>query len=1516
MKKEKIQYFLINNNKSNILKYDYKTDNTVRLAKYNFLTFFPKSLMIQFMRLANIYFLIIAVIQSIPTISPLNPITAIAPLIIVLAGSMLREGWEDLKRHKFDKMLNNETVLIYSAEENRWVKSKSKDIRIGEFVVVNEDETCPSDLILLDSNHLEGYCFIETADLDGEKTLKKRIPNSKTIGMFNNGGKYPDSLPMITGEVSCDPPNFELYRFEGKMELKNEEKSITISLNQKQIILKGSKLRNTKWVLGLSAYVGHNCKMIKNTKSPKNKISNTDRLVSRFVLGILFIQIGFCITSAVFNSVYSKDLTNHHYLYLTDSDSSILAYFTYLLLFNTMIPISLIITMEVVKIAQGIFMGYDVNLYCKLRKSPPKIGSVSLNEELGQVTHIFSDKTGTLTQNKMVFKYSIIGDSTFEITEKDLSPIQEINQNVTNHVSKAISKSLINSNANLPEIPKNRPVKLEGNFGYEKEMKEKESDLLTLKQNNNNHIEILTKEIYKQSGKMEFQNVTMLASSKAQKLEINISESKENKDNIEKSKTQDKDNEQKNRISLQNKILNVGDTSPQANLFSKAKLNNQGKTMSVRYKKFLSIYKRGISAGKKKRISGSSKPGESGRQISIRDLEHNFKILSRKSTCVEPLKIGPGFMVEDVQEIYNKYLIQSRDKKITLDLSTQGNKIYHYWCALALANECIVEKKNQKDKERPSNNGKKILNFSYSGMSPDDVELVYTSARQGYELTFADHRFKRLNVGINSQTRKEFKVLQILEFTSDRKKMSIIVKDMLTGNYFLYSKGADSVILSSLAIENSASIIDTNTRLTSFYSKQGYRTLSVAMKIFSKEEYEEIEAKLAEANLVMDGRASAVEKVYNSIEKDLFLLGSTVVEDKLQDQVPETIRDLRISHIKIWMLTGDKIDTAYSISLSCNLITPKMKTFIINGEKGDTIEKLVTEFRYFVSTFKEDDSQPLIRAFSNANDHSQYEAILRNFRSNSVLLRSFTQSYENDAKIVEKVNDNFSIVIDSKAISNILANEDQVKVFVSIALKAYAVVCCRISPLQKSEIVRVVNKLGDGVVSLSIGDGGNDVSMILEANIGVGIYGEEGMRAVQASDFALGEFKILRYLLLQSGRLNNYRISNMILYFFYKNFVLTIIHFFYGFSNNFSGQTIIDDWFIALYNMVITALPLCIVAVFDIDLMPGDSIVIDKLLPFLFTDQRDNPILNSYSFSREILRAIGQGALIFYLSTNSLVNLAINSQGSLADLWFFSMNIYSIIIFAVSIRLLISVRYFSSIIVVVMGCFSWLLYIFCLILSQRMTLFNSVGTTSVAFSSFNFFLSLLLIVGACFIVDFAINSFYFNFYQNLNHLISYDLELIQQLSSKTAKGSNGSLEKLPLYIGEMLDEYVEYEIEIDKHFNNIDEPNRNLEENKEEVKTEQVGQIKNVNRNNSNKNQLKLNLLNIDEEKHNDNEKDLRNIHKSGLGAIQKPSLSNLQNHQNIGSVCYNEENSQKRLIASPDRSKIAQLNSNIEFKV
>jgi hypothetical protein len=249
------------------------------------------------------------------------------------------------------------------------------------------------------------------------------------------------------------------------------------------------------------------------------------------------------------------------------------------------------------------------------------------------------------------------------------------------------------------------------------------------------------------------------------------------------------------------------------------------------------------------------------------------------------------------------------------------------------------------------------------------------------------------------------------------------------------------------------------------------------------------------------------------------------------------------------------------------------------------------------------------------------------------------------------------------------------------------------------------------------------------------------MRAVQASDYAIGEFKILRRLLMFHGRTNNIRISNMILYFFFKNFVFTIPQFYYAFYNNISGQTVYDDWFITLYNLIFTSLPLGAVALFDHDIKPDDGDIAYKLMPFLYLENRKNPRFSTFSFSIELLKGIILGLINYFVSLYSLKSAAIDSSGNMADLWYLSVSLYTNLIFIVSFRLLITQKYITWLSILTMIFTSWSAYFLFISFVNNNNYFNSAGTMRIALTSSRFILNAFLIIGTEAIIDYLFMTY-------------------------------------------------------------------------------------------------------------------------------------------------------------------------------
>lgn len=217
----------------------------------------------------------------------------------------------------------------------------------------------------------------------------------------------------------------------------------------------------------------------------------------------------------------------------------------------------------------------------------------------------------------------------------------------------------------------------------------------------------------------------------------------------------------------------------------------------------------------------------------------------------------------------------------------------------------------------------------------------------------------------------------------------------------------------------------------------------------------------------------------------------------------------------------------------------------------------------------------------------------------------------------------------------------------------------------KSSVVELVKRNIHGAITLAIGDGANDVSMISMADVGVGLYGEEGSQAAMASDYAMGEFQFLKKMLLFHGRINYIRIAEMILYFFYKNFIFTIPQFFYAFNCGFSGQTLFDDWYVSLYNLIFTSMPLLFKALLEQDITvedEKDEFIVNNISKTYYLG-RESEIFNLKNFIIEIIKALVGASILYYFVSAILNSNGINNQGHVSDLWIFSISQFTAIIF-------------------------------------------------------------------------------------------------------------------------------------------------------------------------------------------------------------------------------------------------------------
>ena len=945
--------------------------NEVCTSRYNLLTWAPKSLILQFRRAANVYFLLICIL-TLQTFSSKRWDSMIGTFAVVLVFTSLKEAWEDYFRHKQDKAVNTRKTEVFSWTTGEFLSTEARYIRVGDIVKVLDKEPFPADLVQIASSDPNGISYIDTMNLDGESNLKNRasIPATQTFP--------PSALLTLDLRLEYDPPKRTLVRWNCNYMVKG---GTTEPLSTQNLLLRGCVLRNTAWVLGVVLYTGVETKISLNSKKPPSKQSNVLRQMNKMLYTVFAFQACICLTFSSLSLSWLSNNASSHSEYLSiegvKPESFFINALTFLVAYSHLIPISLYVTLEILRLAQAFLISRDLDLYYEPDDRRANCRSSDLIEELGQIQFIFSDKTGTLTQNVM-----------------------------------------------------------------------------------------------------EFQECSI-----------------------------------------------------------------------------------------------------------------NGKILVKK---------GNGFKAEGDEP-------GEEEKR-------------HFFMCLAVCHSVFASGENPP---------------KYQAASPDELALVTGAAEMQYRYLGKTGSFVNVECegGVLS-----CEILAEIPFTSERKRMSVIVKDLAGDGVWVVCKGADSVIVPRT---NPGEETDLLWSQLDAFARKGLRTLVLAERKIGKEEYDRWAKQWKEITLLSsEDKQDRMDAQADLLEHHFTLLGATAIEDKLQSGVPETIHCLLRAHIRIWVLTGDKQETAIEIAKACNL-------------------------------FSQDKQEKLLILSANSAESAISEV--------SKLHETYITSHKTHPGVsLQSVSDQLtasgvrlSIVIDGITLEWVLSGGEMRRQFYELGYVSKACVCCRVSPAQKMQVVQLVKEMGKWI-TLAIGDGANDVSMIQEAHIGIGISGKEGTQAVQAADYSLSQFRYLQKLLLVHGRWGYRRISLFICYYFYKNMVIVFAEICFAFFNGYSGLLYWADWIPALYNTFWTSWPCLITFCYEQDLSARNSLQ----YPETYRAGQLGRYFNFKRFWMWVICAIYHGLLCFWVPCAGMGDLG-GEDGQATGLYWLSTLSFTVLIHVVSVKLMLESGYWT-----------------------------------------------------------------------------------------------------------------------------------------------------------------------------------------------------------------------------------------------
>jgi magnesium-transporting ATPase (P-type) len=1034
------------------------SSNAIKTAKYNALTFLPRFLFEMFSRAAYLYFLLQAVLSWIPVVSPFGGWGSTLALLFVLLVAAVKALFEDVKRHQQDRATNASRARVVVAKPPSSGSSPSsstletrdvewRDLRVGDVVRVDDGELFPADLVCLHSALEDDVCFIKTTNLDGENNLKIRRPvdvsdafppssSSSSSSTATNDDGYdgdddaslarPSAWDVLSlrGALTAEAPNANLHVFKGRLALevpavavaeedgergkgdggesaaaattraptasapaatatgtaattmmttttttiKTTTKTVPVTINE--VLLRGCLLKNTGHVLGLVVYTGRESRIQMNSAATPSKVGSYDHFLNFQIALVMALQLALCVFSAAAGAAW-RELAGRRRAHLgmeSPSEGNVrspvlyagVLFVTFWILYSYLVPISLFVTLEIVKFWQGfVYVNWDEGMRDPATGDYALARNTSLIEDLGKVDYVFSDKTGTLTSNEMQLRQIAVKDTVYGSAEFRLEEwLQQRQQREGGGggedggaagcgdwraCARAWDPRAAAAAEALTADGSWRSLVAAGGSGR--------------------------RELALRSSKSEASLALASAASAAA--------SAASEETRGKSRGGGNDEEDGEEV--------TSSAPPRA---PRAPTNGDG-------------------------ADEERDPALLGAHL----VDFWTNVCVCHSLIVEPASSSASTP-------------SSPASAATATAAAAATATAAASAASAAA--AAAAPSPPLPPSRPV----------YQGPSPDEVALVEAARAVGYEFVGRSAGGVVLSL---LGARVVFEVLAVLEYSSARARMSVVARAP-DGTVRLFCKGADARVLGMLRSSTSPVLLAATNRNLRAFAQRGLRTLALATKVIDPSVWADWHARYRAAGSLLDGRDEALALLAEEVERDLELVGVTAIEDKLQEGVPEAIAALLGAGVKVWVITGDKRETATNIAVSCNLVRRPEALLVLDAASR---EGATAELARAAAELEARGLGPVVAAGDACPAPVPVAA------SSSTAAASSPSSSNKD-------NANFGVpaelVIDGATLSHILGDPVLESNLAAVGALCSSVVVCRSSPSQKAGIVRMMRE--------------------------------------------------------------------------------------------------------------------------------------------------------------------------------------------------------------------------------------------------------------------------------------------------------------------------------------------------------------------------------------------------------------------------------------------------------------------------